>query len=122
MAKVLGIGGVFFRSKDPEKLGEWYARWLGVPVEHPWGASFKPTDLPGAAFGVWAPFKKDTDYFAPDKAFMFNLVVDDLDGALAQVREGGAEVADGIEDMEYGRFGWFVDPEGNKVELWEPGG
>lgn len=120
MAKVLGIGGVFFRSRDPEKLGDWYARWLGVPVEHPWGASFQPDDLPERALGVWAPFKQDTDYFAPDKSFMFNLVVDDLDGALEQVREGGAEVVDKVEEMEYGRFGWFFDPEGNKVELWQP--
>jgi len=121
MAKVLGLGGVFFRSEDPEKLGDWYARWLGVPVEHPWGASFQPADLPGKAVGVWAPFKQDTDYFASDKTYMFNLVVDDLDGALAQVKEGGAEVVEKIEEMEYGRFGWFFDPEGNKVELWEPG-
>jgi predicted enzyme related to lactoylglutathione lyase len=121
MAKVLGIGGVFFRSEDPEKLGDWYARWLGVPVEHPWGASFQPADLPGKSFGVWAPFKHDTEYFAPEKSFMLNLVVDDLDGALAQVKEGGAEVVEKIDEMEYGRFGWFFDPEGNKVELWEPG-
>ena len=121
MAKVLGIGGVFFRSEDPEKLGDWYKRWLGVPVEHPWGASFQPADLPGKSLGVWAPFKHDTDYFAPEKSFMFNLVVDDLDGALAQVKEGGAEVVEKVEEMEYGRFGWFFDPEGNKVELWEPG-
>jgi predicted enzyme related to lactoylglutathione lyase len=70
---------------------------------------------------VWAPFKHDTEYFAPEKSFMFNLVVDDLDGVLAQVKEGGAEVVEKIEEMEYGRFGWFFDPEGNKVELWEPG-
>ena len=121
MAKVLGIGGVFFRAEDPEGLGEWYARWLGVPVEHPYGATFQPADLPGKAFGVWAPFKQDTTYFASGKSYMFNLVVDDLDGALAQVAEGGAEVVGEIEEMEYGRFGWFIDPEGNKVELWEPG-
>ena len=65
MARVLGIGGVFFRSEDPEKLGAWYARWLGVPVEHPWGASFQPDDRPGKAFGVWAPFNQDTEYFPP---------------------------------------------------------
>jgi hypothetical protein len=90
MAKVLGIGGVFFRSEDPEALGDWYARWLGVPVEHPWGASFQPSDLPEKAFGVWAPFKKDTDYFAPETSFTFNLVVDDLDGAPSP-RSGRAE-------------------------------
>jgi len=122
MARVLGIGGIFFRSADPERLGEWYKRWLGVPVEHPYGATFQSADLPGRAFGVWAPFKEDTSYFAPEKSFMLNLVVDDLDGALTQVAEGGAEVVGEIEEMEYGRFGWFMDPEGNKVELWEPAG
>ncbi len=123
MARVLGVGGIFFRSKDPEALGRWYQQWLGVPVEHPYGASLKPADMPPAGLTVWAPFKHDTDYFDPSpKEFMFNLVVDDLDGALAQVQEGGAELAGEIEQYEYGRFGWFMDPEGNKVELWEPAG
>ena len=121
MARALGIGGVFFKSKNPEKLGNWYKKWLGVPVNHPWGASFDPAELPAGARGVWTPFKADTEYFAPSQQeFMCNLIVDDLDGALAQVVEGGAELAGEIEDIEYGRFGWFLDPEGNKVELWEP--
>ena len=121
MAKVLGVGGVFFKAEDPDSLGEWYKRWLGVPVDPPYGASFKSDHMPAGSFGVWAPFKQDTSYFEPsEKPFMVNLVVDDLDGALEQVREGGAQVIGTIEEMEYGRFGWFVDPEGNKVELWEP--
>ncbi len=92
-------------------------------MEHPHGASLKPADMPPAGLTVWAPFKHDTDYFDPSpKEFMFNLVVDDLNGALAQVQEGGAERAGEIEEYEYGRFGWFMDPEGNKVELWEPAG
>ena len=70
---------------------------------------------------MWSPFKKDTEYFGPSQnPFMFNLVVDDLDGALAQVVEGGAELAGEPSDEFNGRFGWFLDPEGNKVELWEP--
>jgi predicted enzyme related to lactoylglutathione lyase len=121
MAKVLGLGGVFFKCEDPEALGEWYRRWLGLPVDPPYGASFKTEALPAGAFGVWAPFKNDTTYFEPStRPFLINLVVDDLDGALEQVRQGGAEVVGEIEEMEYGRFGWFVDPEGNKIELWEP--
>lgn len=120
MAKVLGLGGVFFKAKDPEKLGAWYREWLDVPVE-PWGAVLKHENLPKTAYNVWTPFKADTDYFAPSKAdFMVNLVVDDVDGCLERVREGGAEVMEKIEDGEFGRFGWFVDPEGNKVELWAP--
>ena len=121
MAEVVGVGGVFFKSSDPEKLGAWYQKWLGVPVEHPYGATFNPDTVPVGGLTVWAPFKKDTDYFSPSKNdFMFNLMVDDLDGALAQVSEGGAEIIGDVMDEDYGRFGWFVDPEGNKVELWEP--
>ena len=121
MAKVVGVGGVFFKSEDPEQLGAWYQKWLGVPVEFPYGASFKPDTVPVGGLTVWAPFKKDTDYFNPSQnEFMFNLMVDDLDGALAQVGEGGAEIIGDVQDEDYGRFGWFVDPDGNKVELWEP--
>ena len=122
MAKVLGIGGVFFKADDPAGLGDWYRRWLGVPVEDAWGgASFHPAAMPPDGCTIWSPFKSDTRYFDPsDQDYMINLIVDDLDGALAQVREGGAETVGEIEEMEYGRFGWFLDPAGNKVELWEP--
>lgn len=121
MAKAIGVGGVFFKSADPESLGAWYQRWLGLPVQHPYGASFKPGSMPSESVTVWAPFSADTTYFEPsEQSFMINLVVDDLDGALEQVREGGAEVLPERQDEEYGRFGWFLDPEGNKVELWEP--
>lgn len=121
MAQVLGLGGVFFRSRDPKALGEWYREWLGMPVAHPHGAALKPDTMPDNAMTVWTPFAHDTTYFgSADRQFMFNLVVDDLDGALAQVEQGGAELAGDVEEYEYGRFGWFIDPEGNKVELWEP--
>jgi len=120
MAKVLGLGGVFFKSADPATLGAWYKQWLDVPVE-PWGAVLPHKELPSSAYGVWTPFAADTDYFAPStSSFMVNFVVDDVDGCLARVLEGGAEVMDKIEDGEFGRFGWFLDPEGNKVELWRP--
>jgi predicted enzyme related to lactoylglutathione lyase len=121
MARVLGVGGIFFRAGDPETLGDWYRKWLGVPVSHPHGASFKPDSMPAGALTVWAPFQHDTTYFDPaDRQFMFNLVVDDLDEALSQVQQGGAELVGEIEEYDYGRFGWFLDPEGNKVELWQP--
>ena len=121
MARVLGLGGVFFKSGDPENLGTWYREWLDLPVEHPYGAILKHDVLAENSYGVWSPFKKDTTYFAPsDQAFMINLIVDDLDGCLAKVRQGGAEVVGEIEESEFGRFGWFLDPEGNKVELWQP--
>jgi len=121
MAKALGVGGVFFKSEDPEKLGRWYQKWLGVPVEHPFGASFRPESLPPGAMTVWAPFSSSTTYFEPStRDYMFNLMVDNLEEALSQVAEGGAEIVGEIQDEDYGRFGWFVDPDGNKVELWEP--
>ena len=82
---------------------------------------FQSGALPGHGFTVWSPFPGNTDYFAPSKKeFMFNLIVDDLDGALGQVHLGGAQVVGEVEEHEYGRFGWFIDPDGNKVELWEP--
>jgi predicted enzyme related to lactoylglutathione lyase len=120
MARVMGVGGVFFRARDPQALCAWYAEWLGVPIaDHP-SASFRPASMPERAYTVWAPFATDTDYFDPsDRPYMFNLIVDDLDGALAQVREGGAELVGTVEEYDYGRFGWFLDPEGNKVELWQ---
>ncbi len=120
MAKAVGVGGVFFKSKDPQALGVWYQRWLGVPFDSGF-ASFKPSAMPPAGMTVWSPFATDSTYFAPStKEFMLNLVVDNLDEALAQVREGGAEVVGEIQEYDYGRFGWFLDPERNKVELWEP--
>lgn len=120
MAKVLGLGGVFFKCRDAAALGEWYRRWLDVPVQA-YGATLEPEALPAGAWQVWAPFAADTEYFAPSSApFMVNLVVDDLEGCLARVAEGGAQVMPERESGEYGDFGWFVDPEGNKVELWQP--
>ncbi len=77
MAKVVGVGGIFFKSQDPDKLGSWYKQWLGVPVEPPHGANFNPASMPNGSYTVWAPFKSSTSYFDPSrKEFMFNLVVD----------------------------------------------
>ncbi len=122
MAKALGIGGAFFKSPDPKALVAWYSTWLGVSVdEQTQSVAFKPDQLPDGAFSVWAPFDAATEYFGPSaKPFMVNLIVDDLDGALSQVAEGGAEIVGEIEQYDFGRFGWFIDPDGNKVELWEP--
>ncbi len=121
MAKVTGLGGVFFRAGDTKSLGEWYKKWLGLPVEHPYGASLAHKSLSGEGFSVWAPFEGDTKYFGESgQSYMINLMVDDLPEALAQVKEGGAEVIPETEDSEFGHFGWFVDPEGNRVELWQP--
>ena len=123
MASVLGVGGVFFKSKDRKQLKQWYAKWLNIPFEEgdDGAAFFRPDTMPAAGGTVWSIFDAKTDYFAPSpRDFMFNLAVDNLDEAIAQVREGGAEVIDEIQDYPYGRFGWFMDPDCNKVELWEP--
>lgn len=122
--RALGVGGIFFRSRNPARLGEWYAETLGIAVES-WGqtqgTSFAPADMPEHAFTVWSVFAEDTDYFGDgDQAFMINLVVDDLDAALARVDAAGGRVINEREEHDYGRFGWFTDPDGNRVELWEP--
>lgn len=120
MAKVLGVGGIFFKSPDPQRLYDWYARWLGMEFEN-WGTAFSPKTMPANGQTVWSAFDAKTDYFAPSqKDFMFNLVVDNLEEALRQVEQGGAPIIGTIEKLEYGSFGWFIDPDGNKVELWEP--
>lgn len=118
MAKAIGIGGIFFKSKDPKALMAWYQGALGLSPDY---AAFMPGTMPAGGCSVFSPFKDDTDYFAPSQRdFMFNLVVDDLDGALRQVAEAGAALAGEVQSFDYGRFGWFMDPDGNKVELWEP--
>ena len=121
MARALGIGGVFFKSPDPKALGKWYRGVLGVPFDDECGGNFPVGDAPTGSFTVWAPFRADTDYFAPTSSpFMINLMVDDLDGALEQVEAGGATIVGDVESYDFGRFGWFLDPDGNKVELWQP--
>ena len=121
MGKVLGVGGIFFKAEDPKALGQWYQKWLGVEINPEFGGScFFPDKLPDGAYTVWSPFKKDTDYINPSKKdFMINFLVDNLDETLSQVEQGGAEVC-GKTDDECGAFGWFIDPEGNKIELWQP--
>jgi predicted enzyme related to lactoylglutathione lyase len=122
--RALGVGGIFFRSKDPARLGAWYAEYLDLQIEA-WGTtqgtSFAPVDMPANSFSVWSAFAADTEYFGQSgQAYMINLVVDDLDAALDNVKEGGGVVLEEREEHDFGKFGWFVDPDGNRVELWEP--
>lgn len=121
MAKVHGLGGIFFKCKDPKKLGAWYAEHLGINVSE-WGsAEFPVTEQPKNGYTVFGPFANDTDYFKPsDKEFMINLMVDDVPGVLEKAIAGGAKPAGEIEEYDYGVFGWFIDPEGTKIELWQP--
>jgi predicted enzyme related to lactoylglutathione lyase len=122
MPKVLGLGGLFFKSADPAATREWYGRVLGIPMEE-WGMVFTPDAAaahPGAAT-VFAPFKAATDYFAPsDKEFMFNLMVDDLAGILVRCSEHGVKPLAPILDEANGRFAHIMDLEGRKIELWQP--
>jgi predicted enzyme related to lactoylglutathione lyase len=120
----LGVGGVFFRSSDPAGLAAWYKEALGIETEA-WGTthgtSFSPEAMPANSFTVWSTFAADTEYFGnPRQSFMINLVVDDLDAALENVQRAGGGVIPEKEEHDFGRFGWIVDPDGNRVELWEP--
>lgn len=119
MKRVTGIGGIFFQANDPAALGAWYKRHLGIDVQ-PWGAAaFDWTDPTGTT--AWSVFPADSGQFAPGRApFMINYRVDNLAALLQALRDEGCNVLDRTDDGEYGKFGWVIDPEGNKVELWEP--
>ena len=122
MAKVLGIGGIFFKSKDPAALLNWYRDVVGLELESWGGVILRPEAMaahPGAAT-VFAPFKQDTTYFAPStKDFMINLAVDDLDAILANCAKHGVE-AKVMPPEPNGKFAHISDPEGTRIELWEP--
>lgn len=124
MKRVTGIGGVFFKSNDPKALAEWYRVHLGLNVEEWGGVAFRwnNEDNPtGTGTTIWSPFKGDTDYFAPSQSsFMINFRVAELHSLLAALRAEGCKVEEKVEESEYGKFGWVLDPEGNKLELWQP--
>ena len=122
MKRVTGIGGIFFKSKDPDALREWYRKHLGIESES-WGATFQWRDDPRAASGytAWSVMPETTKYFDPShKPFMINFRVADLASLLAQLRTEGVTVDDKMEESEFGNFGWIMDPDGNRIELWEP--
>jgi predicted enzyme related to lactoylglutathione lyase len=124
MRRVTGIGGIFFKAKDAPALRDWYKRHLGLAIEEWGGTAFRWTDSEGQAVNgttVWNPFDSESSYFAPSTApFMINYRVEDLHALLKVLREEGCAVQDKVEESEYGKFGWVVDPEGNKIELWQP--
>lgn len=123
MKKVIGLGGIFFKSKDSVALREWYKTHLGIAAEE-WGTQFFPKQLEEAnldAYQVWSPFREDTTYLAPsEQPFMINFIVEDLDALLDQLRIEGIHVLDDPQDTEFGKFGWILDPDGTKIELWQP--
>ena len=122
MKRVTGIGGIFFKAKNPEALGAWYKEHLGLDVTDWGGAVFEwggPESKPGST--IWSAFKSDTTSMEPGTAnFMVNFRVADLRALLAALKSEGCHVADHMDESEQGKFGWVIDPEGNKVELWEP--
>jgi catechol 2,3-dioxygenase-like lactoylglutathione lyase family enzyme len=125
MAKITGIGGVFFKSKsDPAALAAWYQKHLGLPVEASFGGAILrwPDDrAEDKGLTVWHVAKPDTEWFSPSaSSFMINYRVDNLDEMLAHLREAGVEIQKGPESHENGKFAWILDPDQNKVELWEP--
>jgi predicted enzyme related to lactoylglutathione lyase len=115
--RVLGIGGVFLRGRDPVALRAWYAEQLGVPVED-WGGF--PFRAEQDDVTVWSVFPADSDYWDQAKDAMINFRVRDLEAMLAQLRAGGAPVDEKRHEDENGSFGWTTDPEGNRIELWQP--
>jgi predicted enzyme related to lactoylglutathione lyase len=124
MRRVTGIGGVFFTAQDPSGLREWYRAHLGIDVQDWGGAAFNWTDAEGRptnGMTIWSIGDASGNHFAPSKApFMVNYRVADVHALVRALKEEGCNVLDKIEESEYGKFAWVIDPEGNKVELWEP--
>jgi predicted enzyme related to lactoylglutathione lyase len=121
--KVTGIGGIFFRTKDPAKIKKWYGENLGLAITE-YGSSFefrnanRPDEI---NYLQWSPFEEGTDYFDPsEKEFMINYRVQNLEALVKRLRDKGVNILDEIEEYDYGKFVHIMDPEGNKVELWEP--
>jgi catechol 2,3-dioxygenase-like lactoylglutathione lyase family enzyme len=124
MSHVRGIGGIFFKSANPEALRDWYAKHPGIVSDGESGALFRwnqPDSSANDNFTAWCVFPASTKYFSESKApFMLNYVVDDLHATLNALRGEGVWVDPKVEEYEYGKFGWIMDPDGNRVELWEP--
>ncbi|MCG8576511.1 MAG: VOC family protein [Flavobacteriales bacterium] len=121
--KVTGIGGIFFRTKNPKETSEWYGKNLGLAID-PYGSAFefrnanRPDEI---NYLRWSPFDEKTDYFDPStKEFMINYRVQNIEGLIEQLKANGVTVVDEIVEYDYGKFVHIMDPEGNKIELWEP--
>jgi predicted enzyme related to lactoylglutathione lyase len=121
--KVTGVGGIFFKTENPEKLKDWYKENLGIATSE-YGSSFefrnanRPEEI---NYLQWSPFKKDTEYFEPSKKeFMINYRVQNIEALVKNLKANGVTVVDEIESFDYGKFVHIIDLEGNKIELWEP--
>lgn len=123
MKRVTGIGGIFFKAKDPKALGDWYRKHLGIDVQD-WGGAIFEWNAEGKSevtgMTVWNVFSSSENLAPSTAPFMINYRVADLHGLLSTLRAEGCSVDDKVEESEYGKFGWLMDPEGNRIELWEP--
>ncbi len=121
MKRVTGIGGFFFKSENPNATKEWYKNHLGLPT-NAYGCTFEWKDKEGKECQTqWSPFAADTKYFEPsEKPFMMNFRVDNLEALLEVLKEEGVTIVGEMQSFDYGKFGWILDPDGNKIELWEP--
>ncbi|WP_224488694.1 VOC family protein [Robertkochia flava] len=119
--RVTGIGGIFFKAKDPAALLAWYKKHLGIATdEYGWGFKWQDDQLP-APMTQLGVFGEDTDYFKPASgSWMINFRVEDLEALLPVLESEGVQLAGGPETYDYGKFAWIIDPEGNKIELWQP--
>ena len=117
---VTGVGGIFFKSKNPKALADWYRDVLGLQVE-PWGGAMLPFDAPGhPPVVVWSPFPESGDYMAPStREFMINFAVDDMDAIIARLTSKGVTILRRDDTDPHGRFAWILDPDGTKIELWQ---
>jgi len=122
--RVTGIGGIFFKAKDPQKMYQWYEKHLGIQGKPSMGAMFhwrRADDPEQKAMTIWSVFPQDTKYLNPSSAsFMINYLVDDLDALLEALKAEGVNIDPKRESHDYGKFAWIYDPDGNKIELWEP--
>ena len=118
MAQVTGLGGAFIRASDPDALYAWYEKHLGIPLQDGGYFAFPASSQRGKLAVTF--FERDTDYFPVSQPAMLNFQVDDLDGLLASLAAAGVVVDEERAEYDFGKFGWFTDPEGNRVELWQP--
>ena len=123
MKRVTSLGGIFFKCKDPDKMKEWYSKHLGLQTDS-YGTSFEwrqADDPTKKGYTAWSPFKENTKYMKPSKKdFMINYRVENLEWLIEELKKEGVKVVDEIESFEYGKFVHILDPENNKIELWEP--
>lgn len=123
MKRVTGIGGIFFKTDDPEQTKTWYKKHLGIN-SGPYGGTFEwrhASEKDKKGFTAWSPFSENSDYFDPsEKEFMVNYRVENLEKLLEVLEEEGVQVVGEMQEFEYGKFGWVMDPNGVKIELWEP--